>query len=326
MFLFLLTNEWWGESVRRRGGFAASPAGTAPLYYKSAEIASGSEKICAKKWRCWGACLLCRPPTLPLACFPAPYPPDPLPRRGRGCPKVYFAGGFAPGTPAFTRLRHLQNLPSRCPAGGGGWLLPLRHLVSLPWGRGPSQTPPSLATDSSISPGPPSPWLPALLIERRFYRFCAELAIAKAHPPRRVPDWQVEPVPPGACPGDARGEAPCMRKLKSPPSPWGKGGGGMGAESKTKGKVGGRPTGHAPPPGTTAAEAISAAGGSMQGCQGRSPLPGDCSGTPCRLHLTSADRAPYTCRRKHPRRNRSAWSGGAGRQSCPGVRRARAPH
>ena len=45
-----------------------------------------------------------------------PLSPCPLPRRGRGCPKVYFAGGFAPGTPAFNRLRHLQNLPSRYPA------------------------------------------------------------------------------------------------------------------------------------------------------------------------------------------------------------------
>ena len=64
--------------------------------------------------------------------------------------------------------------------------------------------------------------------------------------PRRVPDWQVEPVPPGACPGDARGEAPCIRKLKSPPSPEGKSalrarGGGIsfpfgegGQESKLK--------------------------------------------------------------------------------------------
>ena len=58
------------------------------------------------------------PPCPALACFPAPYPPDPLPLRGRGRPKVYFAGGFAPGTPTFNRLRHLQNLPSRYPAGG----------------------------------------------------------------------------------------------------------------------------------------------------------------------------------------------------------------
>ena len=134
------------------GGFAASPAGTAPLYYKSAEIASGSAKNLCKKsedvggcalrgtgstCRCGklnggacpgvagaagvsdtrrGACPVGRPPTLPLACFPAPYPPDPLPRWGRGRPKVYFAGGFAPGTPAFNRLRHSQSLPSRYPA------------------------------------------------------------------------------------------------------------------------------------------------------------------------------------------------------------------
>ena len=60
-----------------------------------------------------GACLSCRLPTLPLA---APYPPDPLPRRGRGRLKVYFAGGSAPGTPALNRLRHLQNLPYKYPA------------------------------------------------------------------------------------------------------------------------------------------------------------------------------------------------------------------
>ena len=135
---------------------------------------------------CGAACLPCRPPALPLACFPAPsprprsqsalplrgrgrffaflckglrplhprglnpggtgkwgritrpagglpcllpanrafsllscpHPPAPLPRRGRGSPKVYFAGGGAPGTPALNRLRHLQNLPSGCPAHG----------------------------------------------------------------------------------------------------------------------------------------------------------------------------------------------------------------
>ena len=146
------------------------------------------------------------------------------------------------------------------------------------------------------------------------------------HAPRRVPDWQVEPVPPGACPGDARGEAPCIRKLKSPPSPEGKGDRGMGARKQAKGKVGERPTGHAPPVGTCMAGTVSAASGSRRGCRGRSPLPGDCAGTLCRLHLTFADRAPYTCRRRHPRRNHSAWSGGARRQSCRGVRRARAPH
>ena len=72
---------------------------------------------------CGAACLLCRLPTLPLACFVAPIPPRPrsqsaLPLRGRGSPKVYFAGDEVPGIPALNRLRHLQNLPSGCPAHG----------------------------------------------------------------------------------------------------------------------------------------------------------------------------------------------------------------
>ena len=81
---------------------------------------------CAPAWRRWlslplwcprGACLLCCPPALPLVCLPAPIPPAPFPA-GRGGPKVYFAGGSAPGTPALNRLRHLQTLPNRYPAHG----------------------------------------------------------------------------------------------------------------------------------------------------------------------------------------------------------------
>ena len=56
-------------------------------------------------------------------------------------------------------------------------------------------------------------------------------------PERRPPPrtWQApaghqqgrfKPVPPGFSPGNARGEAPCIRKLKTPPSPEGKGGRG----------------------------------------------------------------------------------------------------
>ena len=43
-----------------------------------------------------GACLLCRPPTLPLTCFPAPYPPSPLPRWGRGRFFVILCKGLRP--------------------------------------------------------------------------------------------------------------------------------------------------------------------------------------------------------------------------------------
>ena len=70
---------------------------------------------CPLRWR---ARLVARLSCLLLTFLP--HPPDPLPLRGRGCPKVYFAGGFAPGTPALNRLRHLQILPYRCLA--GSWL------------------------------------------------------------------------------------------------------------------------------------------------------------------------------------------------------------
>ena len=89
--------------------------------------------------------------------------------------------------------------------------------------------PPSRATDSSISPGPPSPWLPALLIGKCFCRFCGELAMPKARP-CRMPDWQVEPVSPGKPPnGRVLGKfCKCRRRFNAgvpgakpplPPSP-----------------------------------------------------------------------------------------------------------
>ena len=66
-----------------------------------------------------------------------PLSPDPrsqsaLPQRGRGSPKVYFAGGFAPGTPALDCLRHLQTLPYRCataPLAGNRFLSILRRTM-----------------------------------------------------------------------------------------------------------------------------------------------------------------------------------------------------
>ena len=138
-----------------------------------------------------GACFVCRLPTLPLVYFLAPYPPSPrsqsaLPRWGRGRPRLFHARGFAPCIPATEPVRTGEWGRITLPAGGvplrgtcspcrcgklNGGLAPARHLLSLPRGRGPSQTPPSLATDSSISPGPPSPWLPALLIGNRFLAF-----------------------------------------------------------------------------------------------------------------------------------------------------------
>ena len=43
-----------------------------------------------------GACLVCRLLTLPLAYFIAPYPPSPLPRRGRGRPRLFSCKGLRP--------------------------------------------------------------------------------------------------------------------------------------------------------------------------------------------------------------------------------------
>ena len=150
--------------------------------------------------------------SLPLAYLSAPYPPNPLPRRGRGRPKLFFARGFAPCIPS---IRPPAALVRPAAVENSMAAFPRRHLLDLPRGRGPSQTPPSLATDSSISPGPPSPWLPALFTS------------AAPQPPRHP--W-------------------------APLTP---------AEQATQGE--------SPPLGTTAAGSVSAAGGLMPGCRGRSP-------------------------------------------------------
>ena len=117
----------------------------------------------------WG----CRS-ALPLVCFPAPYPPDPLPRRGRGSPKGYFAGGVAPGTPALNRVRHVQTVPNRYPeaepghTGTGGGVsraggelapaLPANPAVSIPnGGRGGWGCRPALPLVCFAAPHPPDP-------------------------------------------------------------------------------------------------------------------------------------------------------------------------
>ena len=134
-----------------------------------------------------GACPLCRLSALPLVCFLSPIPPTPFPAgRGRffsflmqgasplASPRLNPRGAYNPcqagarrgacpgGTGYPCRLRprrgaqgggRLPALPLWCPQGG---LAPARHLLVLPRGRGPSQTP------KFLSPGPPSPWLPAL--------------------------------------------------------------------------------------------------------------------------------------------------------------------
>ena len=100
-----------GAKVNRITGFFRAWRGVFAGACPSAPcVVSGAQGV---------AYFFCRLLTLPLACFAAPIPPAPFPA-GRGRSKVYFAGGFAPGTPALDRLRHLQALPCRYPAAEPG--------------------------------------------------------------------------------------------------------------------------------------------------------------------------------------------------------------
>ena len=88
----------------------------------------------------------------------------------------------------------------------------------------------------------------------------------------------------GSAPGDARGEAPCIRKLRFSPFPGGEGGRGMGARKLAKGRVCRRQRRQAPHPSPEhhpapapqgaqpPAASTSAARVQSRGCKGRSPL------------------------------------------------------
>ena len=68
-------------------------------------------------------------------------------------PRSCLAG--TPPSPLRVLAPQVQPVPLPAQARGCKGRSPPRHWLSLPRGRGPSQTPPSLATDSSISPGFP---------------------------------------------------------------------------------------------------------------------------------------------------------------------------
>ena len=141
------------------------------------------------------------------------HPPCP-PRWAHGLPLFSVSPGFSPWAPAWQELYVSQAV--KCRGAGGG--IPWRHLLDPPRGRGPSQTPPSLATDSSISPGPPSPWLPALFIGHRLLPFSRRTV--------------------GSAPG-MQGAKPLAWNNLGLPLPVGKGVGGMGAKKQTKVRGGG---------------------------------------------------------------------------------------
>ena len=114
-----------------------------------------------------------------------------------------------------------------------------------------------------------------------------EPATKGARPPLGTANARRASVAPRPAPGDARGEAPCIKKTKNLPLPAGKGDGG---EKQAKGSVGRRQRRQAPPQGTVAAGRAGDQGGtpptghrqrsssqcrapsSPRGCKGRSPL------------------------------------------------------
>ena len=74
-----------------------------------------------------------------------PIPPTPFPGGEGGDFLVYFAGGFAPGTPALNRLRHLQSLPLWYPVGGLAPGVAVSASVNgTLWGACPLCRPPTL--------------------------------------------------------------------------------------------------------------------------------------------------------------------------------------
>ena len=228
---------------RSRGGVSCAGGGLAPALPDNLAVPEFAG----------AACLLCRRPALPLVFFFAPYPPNPLPRRGRGRPKDYFAGGFAPGTPALNRLRHLQTVPNRYPEAEPG-----RHRnrgrITHPTVGLPSLSPAAPAFSVLFCPLSSHPPSPAGKGEPKDY-FAGGFApgapaLDRLRHLQTVPNRYPETEPgrhhsqgaaffrfcgkPWVQPRGCKGLRPLHKKTKILPLPAGKGVGGMGAKSKLK--------------------------------------------------------------------------------------------
>ncbi len=191
---------------------------------------------CLVGWRgCFG-----RLPTPPLVYFPAPSPQPPSPP-GKGEIFCFLMQGAPPlAFPALDRLRHLQNLPLWCLKGGYS---PCGTCSPCPGGED------HLKRRRRLRRIVPSPPVPPLL----GWRHCSPVPrpnrhappgigtppqprLARDKAPRRVPGRQLQSVPRGFSPGDARGGAPCMKiTLVPPPSRWE---GGQGGYPSPSGKGG----------------------------------------------------------------------------------------
>ena len=207
-----------GRFFMRAGGL---PCGGVPL--ASPGLNPGGTYSPNKKGTRRGACLVCRLPTLPfrkpqgglggfgrlpalpLALFFAPIPPPALAERssppGKGETQSLFRRGLRPRHPCTKPFAALACLClSDTPRGGvppaalarpagavpGGRCAPAALARPAPGERTISNAAVASATDSSISPGPPSPWLPALPIGSRFLSVLRRTAGSL----RGVPAWQ----------------------------------------------------------------------------------------------------------------------------------------
>ena len=64
-----------------------------------------------------GACFVCRPPTLPLACFLSPYPPSPPSPAGKGEIQSLFRRGLRPRHPCIRPFAAPTATAKRVPRG-----------------------------------------------------------------------------------------------------------------------------------------------------------------------------------------------------------------
>ena len=182
--------------------WGACPAGcrlTLPLWCPQGGLPALSPADLATVVSAGGACLPCRLPAPPFACFFAPISPPALAERssppGKGEIFSFLMQGASPlASPRLRRRRHGLNLRCRCPLGGlPGWLPADLATVVSAGGLNPNGTcspcpggEDHLKRRSSSPPVPPSPWLPALLLGKDFCRFCTE----PQAPVRGVPAWQ----------------------------------------------------------------------------------------------------------------------------------------
>ena len=226
-------------------GFAPCIPGTEP----EAALGQGGEPRARR-----GVCLLPRPPTLPLAFFSPPSPRPPSQREGENI--TLFRRGLRPRHPCIKPFAALIVPDKQVPSAAGSLRFsakPIEHafLWAVPAakergdrGRGTS------AFEMVLSPGAGRTSAAGVQLSPLPPTGTTAAGIASAagvQPPESLLGWDSKCRKRFNARG-AGGGAPGKINLESPPSPEGKGVGGMGAEKQAKGKVGRRLSPCAPPP------------------------------------------------------------------------------